>query len=77
MLQQLSLNKPSKARDTDRRLLVLHCLEAIDRLDIRIAHLGVAQWLHIHGLYETSARDVGDRDTDDFVIVTVWIGTRP
>jgi len=42
------------------------CLEAIDRLDVRIAHLGVAHWLHIHRLYETSAGDVGDRGSDDF-----------
>ena len=58
-------------------MLPEQCLEAIDRLDVRIAHLGVAHWLHIHRLYETSARDVGDRGFDDFVIVTVWIGTRP
>lgn len=42
-------------------MLPEQCLKAIDRLDIRIARLGVAHWLHIHRLHETSARDVGDR----------------
>jgi len=36
-----------------------------------MAHLRIAHWLHIHTLYKTSVRDVGDRDIDDFVIVTV------
>ena len=58
-------------------MLLEQRLEAIYRLDIRMAHLRIARWLHIHKLYEALARDVGGRDIEDFVIVTVWIRTRP
>jgi hypothetical protein len=53
-----------------RDMLLEQRLEAIYRLDIRMAHLRIARWLHIHKLYETLARDVGGRDIEDFVIVT-------
>lgn len=51
-------------------MLLEQRLEAIHRLDIHMAHIRIARWLHIHKLYETLATGVGGGDVDDFVIVT-------
>jgi hypothetical protein len=53
-----------------RDMLLEQRLEAIYRLDICMAHLRIARWLHIHKLYETLARNVRGRNADDFVNVT-------
>lgn len=45
-------------------------LEAIYHLDLRMAHLWIARWLHIYKLYEELFGSVGGRGVDDFVVLT-------
>ena len=45
-------------------------LEVIHHLDLCMAHLRIARWLHIYKLYEDLSRDVGGKDADGFVVLT-------
>ena len=45
-------------------------LEAIYHLDLCMAHLRLARWLHIYKLYEELSKDVGGKDADGFVVLT-------
>ena len=46
-------------------------LDTIHRLDLRMAHLRLARWLHIYKLYEELSHDVGGgKNVDGFVVLT-------
>lgn len=45
-------------------------LDAIHYLDLCMAHLRIARWLHIFKLYEEISRDIGGKDADNFVVLT-------